>query len=95
MPHRDGNPYKQTDHRVSPQRHQANRRRLRGAPEALGDEPRGLRPSSPVTPLQQGTVVQQPDNQPEQTAKKAAVFSLEVFLAGAILIAALAFLVMV
>jgi hypothetical protein len=39
-------------------------------------------------------VLQQPDNQPEQTAKKAAVFGLEVFLAGAILIAAVAFLVM-
>jgi hypothetical protein len=39
-------------------------------------------------------VVQQPDNQAEQTAKKAAVISLEVFLAGAILIAAVAFLVM-
>ena len=40
-------------------------------------------------------MVQRPDNQPEQTAKKAAVISLEVFLAGAILIAAVAFLVRV
>jgi hypothetical protein len=39
-------------------------------------------------------MLQRPDNQREQTAKKAAVFSLEVFLAGAILVAAVAFLVM-
>jgi hypothetical protein len=39
-------------------------------------------------------MLQSPDNQPEQTAKKAAVLSLEVFLAGAILVAAVAFLVM-
>jgi hypothetical protein len=37
-------------------------------------------------------MVQRPD-QPEQTAKRGAVLSLEVFLAGAILIAAVAFLV--
>jgi hypothetical protein len=36
-------------------------------------------------------MLQRPDNQ--QAAKKAAVMSLEVFLAGAILIAAVAFLV--
>jgi hypothetical protein len=40
-------------------------------------------------------VVQLPDNQPEQAATRGAVIGLEVFLAGAILIAAVAFLVMV
>ena len=40
-------------------------------------------------------MLQRPDNQPEQTAKKAAVLSLELFLASAILIAAVAFLVIV
>ena len=38
---------------------------------------------------------QPPDNQPERTATKAAVLSLELFLASAILIAAVAFLVIV
>ena len=40
-------------------------------------------------------MLRRPNNLPEQTAKNAAVISLEVFLAGAILIAAVAFLVMV
>ena len=39
-------------------------------------------------------MAQRPDSQPEQTAKKAAVISLELFVASAILIAAVAFLVM-
>jgi hypothetical protein len=38
-------------------------------------------------------MLQRPDHQPEQRAKKAAVISLELFVAGAILIAAVAFLV--
>jgi hypothetical protein len=36
---------------------------------------------------------QRPDDQPEQTARRAAVISLELFLASTILIAAVAFLV--
>ena len=40
-------------------------------------------------------MVQRPDSQPEQAAKKAAVIGLELFLASAILIAAVAFLVVV
>jgi hypothetical protein len=40
-------------------------------------------------------MVQRPDTQPEQTAKKAAVVGLELCLASAILILAVAFLVMV
>jgi hypothetical protein len=38
-------------------------------------------------------MVQRPDNQSEQAAKRAAVISAELFLASAILIAAVAFLV--
>ena len=38
-------------------------------------------------------MVQRPDNQSELTVKKAAVISFELFLAGAILVAAVAFLV--
>jgi hypothetical protein len=38
-------------------------------------------------------MVQRPEKQPEQAAKRAAVISLELLLAAAVLLAALAFLV--